>query len=164
MPLPSESTGMRIEINVNPSDILSIKSRLDNTRGRITPELWVRAKTMAALVVARLDNLSPVGAGGVWRRGSPPIRGAHRARVPTPHYAEVYTVAPHEVYIVQGFEPHMPPASAWLGDQNLSYIMRRAVLEHGTPENPRPYWDQVEREAIVTNEQSAAMMEKKLTP
>lgn len=155
--------GMQIRIQVNTGDLMRISSKLNNTRVQIHPGLRSRAQSMTDQAVKALNAAAPVGSGGGWIRGSPPLRGSHRGAVINAFYAVVYTEASHARPIVYGFTPHMPPAHAWVGQQELSFVMRRAVLHNETPENPRDYWTPVENALIAFNIAEAVRLGARLT-
>jgi hypothetical protein len=151
--------GYQIVVQVNTGDLVRLNAKIQNAKTRITPGLWERARKMAAYVVKELDMSAPVGTGGGWIRGSPTLRGSHRGTVIDAYHAVVYTEASHARPIIYGFTPHMPPEHAWVGQQELSFVMRRAVLRNETPEAPRDYWTPVVYEAERVNIEQAAILE-----
>lgn len=151
--------GYQVTFQVNTGDLVRLSNKITGAGTRITPALRARASRMAALAVRALDRAAPRGSGGGWIRGSPPLQGSHRAAVTNAYYAVVYTEASHARPIVYGFTPHMPPAHAWVGQQELSFVMRRAVLRNETPENPRDYWTPVSDAMAAHNETEAEILE-----
>jgi len=151
--------GYQVRFQVNTGDLVRISNKITGAGTQISRGLRARASRMAQLTVRALDRAAPVGSGGGWARGSPPLRGSHRAAVTNAYYAVVYTEARHARPIVYGFEPHMPPAHAWVGQQELSFVMRRAVLRNETPEAPRDYWTPVADAMAAHNALEAEILE-----
>lgn len=128
-----------VEIRFNQVDVQNIRRRVLGIPNRIDKGLWARAREMAAVGVRFMDDEAPKGEGGDWARGDPPLSQGNSAFVQNPYMVVLFTRSPHARYIHDGFAPHMPPEEAWLGEEELSFIMRRQVGRKGTPNNPDPY-------------------------
>lgn len=150
MPAAAGAT-ISIKVSLNTGDLQRIQSRIAGTKGRINTGLTARGHAMGALGAQMLNDAAPQGDGGDWARGNPPLSDAHAYRYLNPYYTELYTTAPHEPFIVFGFEPHMPPEEAWEGDEKAGYAARKAVLDAGTPTNPVDFWSTVEAQLDGVN-------------
>jgi hypothetical protein len=153
MPQGGNLGAFGLKVEVNTGDLVAINAKIQKVSTRITPGLWARARAMAEWAKDQLNRTAPRGAGGGWIRGSPPLQSSHHGTVINAYKAVVYSDAEHARYIVNGFSPHMPPEHAWIGQQELSFVMRRAVLNNGTPEAPRDYFTPVADRMVVRNQE-----------
>jgi hypothetical protein len=142
--MPAGAGTISIAVTINSNDLQRIEAKLAGSKGRFTTGLIARVKAMGQSGADALNAAAPQGEGDDWARGDPPLSESHFFRYFNSTEGEIYTTAPHAIFIVFGFTPHMPPASAWLGDPNDGYMARKAVLDHGTPLNPIDYWSEVE--------------------
>lgn len=154
--------GFSLKIQVNTGDLYALDRKMRGLPTTISKGLWSRGRQMGATAVKQLNAAAPEGQGGGWIRGSPPLRGSHQFAMNNAYYATVYTTAPHARFIVNGFTPHMPPAHAWIGQQELSFVMRRAVLNNETPEAPRDYFTPVAESMEATNALHLQLLEAKV--
>lgn len=157
--MASQGAGfINMTVEINSGDLRRIESRLAGSKGRITTGLHERIAAMGALGAAALNAGAPHGQGGDWARGEPPLEESHFWKYLNITEGYLYTTAEHAKFIVEGFTPHMPPAEAWLGDENDGYMARKAVLENQTPTNPVDYWTPVEEMLAAENQHWAEIV------
>jgi hypothetical protein len=152
-------------MQVNTGDIQRILQAGGNCQRDIFTALNDRVTLMIEIGTREGDRVAPKGKGRDWRRGD--IDGvvlskSHKGRRRDAFTGEIWSEARHAVFIHDGFTPHMPPEYAWTGNPKLSFPARRKVLQAGTPEAPRPWFDKIEDRLVDQDIKNREALTQKL--